>query len=70
MGVFPRGFFFFILLERLQMMRKNFNSASILFCKAIQLKTNIFIFLKNPAGFFPHNLKWEKNPAGEIKGWN
>ena len=46
------------------------DSASILFCKAIQLKTNLFIFFKNPAGFFPHNLKWEKNPTGEIKGWN
>ena len=24
-----------------------------------------FNFFKNPVGFFPHYLKWEKNPAGE-----
>ena len=67
-GFPPRVFFYFAWKASND--EKNFNSASILFCKAIQLKTNLFIFSKNPAGFFPHNLKWEKNPAGEIKGWN
>ena len=28
-------------------------------------KKKTFNFSKNPAGVFSHNLKWEKNPAGE-----
>ena len=60
--------FFFVFALQASKNKRYLNSASILFCKAIQLKKS-FLFSKKPAGF-PHNLKWEKNPAGEIKVWN
>ena len=64
-GFSPRGFFYFAW--KASNNEKNFNSASILFCKAIQLKTNLFIFSKNPASFSPTIWNGRKTPQGKSK---
>ena len=51
-------------------MLKVFDIPFIMHCDEFLFKKSILNLSKNPAGFFPHNLKWEKNPAGEINVWN
>ena len=65
-GFFP-CFFFIILLERLQMMRKT--SIQLLYCFVKQYNWNqTFIFFKKkPAGFSPTIWNGRKNPQGKLK---
>ena len=64
-GFPPRVFFYFAWKASND--EKNFNSASILFCKAIQLKTNLFIFSITLRGFSPTIWNGRKTPRGKLK---
>ena len=64
-GFPPRVFFYFAWKASND--EKYFNSASILFCKAIQLKTNLFIFQKTLRGFSPTIWNGRKTPRGKLK---